>query len=356
MAKVMIRHTDYETCQTAVDAIFSCFEPDLRGKNVLIKPNVLRTAAPEESVTTHPAILRAVIRAVEARGAASIIVGDNPGAASYGANRTSFAACGLLEAAGPYYENLSDRVREVKIHSRFIPRAVMPAALLDADYVINLPKLKTHGLTGLTCAVKNCFGYLPGAQKGSLHFTAGDPFDFAEALLDIFAVRPPDLTIVDGIIAMEGNGPAGKDLRQLGLVFGSTDNIAVDAVAGKIMNFPPGSIRTTVLGGERGYGEADLAKIEIDGKVPVIEDFKHPDGFLRPHGKSPDDFWRRLRSLRPAVTAELCTNCGHCIAECPAQALTMAAHPVVDPAKCIVCFCCQEKCPAKAILLTAPVG
>lgn len=352
-AKVMIREAEYADCQAVVDEIFAAFSPPVSGKKVLIKPNVLRTATPEEAVTTHPSVLRAVIKAVERLQPKQIVVGDNPGAASYGENRHSFDVCGLLAAAGPYYENLGGRVREVQLNSRLLPRAVVPKALLEADYVINLPKFKTHGLTGVTAAVKNCFGYLPGAQKANLHLTAGNPFDFAEALLDIFAFRPPDFAVVDGILAMEGNGPASKDIRHLGIILAGTDMIALDAVIGKIMNYPDGAIRTTVLGGERGFGESNLAQIDIDGPLQVITDYKHPEGFLKPAG-GPGDFWRRLGSLRPVVTADLCIGCGRCAGECPAQALTMDKFPVVDPQKCIACFCCQEKCPTRAIELREP--
>lgn len=351
--KIMIREAEYADCQPAVDAMFAAFAPPLTGKKVLIKPNVLRSAEPEEAVTTNPAILRAVLTAVERMRPARITVGDNPGAASYGENRRSFAACGLLAAAGPYYENLGGRVREVRLNSRFIPRAVVPEALLEADYVINLPKFKTHGLTGVTAAVKNCFGYLPGAQKANVHLIAGNPYDFAEVLLDVFAIRPPDFAIVDGILAMEGNGPASKDIRHLGLILAGTDMIALDAVIGRIMNYPDGSIRTTVLGGERGFGESSLEKIDIDGPLRIITDYRHPEGFLKPSGGS-SDFWRRLRSLRPVVTADLCIGCGKCVAECPAQALTMADLPIVEAPKCITCFCCQEKCPTQAIELREP--
>ena len=351
---VMIRSAEYDTCQQVVDEIFARFDPPLAGKKVVIKPNVLRGSKPHEGVTTHPAILQAVLCAVEARSPASITVGDNPGASSYGANQASFADTGLLDAAGPYYENFGTRSKELTLDSKYLPHPVVSTAILEADYVINLPKFKTHGLTGLSGAIKNCYGYLPGAQKANLHFTAGNPFDFPEALLDVFSIRPPDLAIVDGIIAMEGNGPFSEDLRHLGLILASTDMVAVDAVIGTIMHFAPGLIRSTELGHARGFGEKDLDRIHVDGELKVVEDFKHPEGYLKPREGGSDNFWARIRAQRPQVTEDLCTQCGTCAAECPAGAITMDGYPVVNPEKCIVCFCCQEKCPTKAIQLTQP--
>ena len=351
---IMIRSAEYDSCQAVVDEIFARFEPALAGKKVVIKPNVLRGSKPHEGVTTHPAILSAVLRAVEARQPASIIIGDNPGASSYGANRGSFSDTGLLEAAGAYYENFGTRVKEIPLDSKYLPQPVVSEAILEADYVINLPKFKTHGLTGISGAIKNCYGYLPGAQKANLHFTAGNPYDFAEALLDVFSIRPPDLAIVDGVLAMEGNGPFSKDLRPLGIILAGTDMVAVDAVIGTIMNFAPGLIRSTELGHARGFGEKDLEQIHIDGDLSIVPDFKHPEGYLKPHTGSPDDFWGRIRAQRPQVDEVLCTMCGTCADECPAGAITMDGYPVITENKCIVCFCCQEKCPTKAIQLKQP--
>ncbi len=351
---VMIRSAQYDNCQAVVDEIFARFDPPLAGKKVVLKPNVLRGSKPHEGVTTHPAVLSAVLRAVEARHPASIIVGDNPGASSYGANRGSFAETGLLEAAGEYYENFGTRVRELTLDSQYLPHPAVSEAILEADYVINLPKFKTHGLTGLSGAIKNCYGYLPGAQKANLHFTAGNPYDFPAALLDVFSIRPPDLAIVDGILAMEGNGPFSEDIRSLGLILAGTDMVAVDAVIGAMMNFAPGMIRSTELGHARGFGEKDLDKIHVDGTLTIIQDYKHPEGYLKPERGGSGDFWARIRAQRPQVDEDLCTMCGTCAAECPAGAITMDGYPRVDSEKCIVCFCCQEKCPTKAIRLQPP--
>ena len=351
---IMIRSAKYETCQEVINEIFSHYNPDLQGKKVLIKPNVLRGSSPEEGVTTHPAVLAAVIKAVKTRQPSQIIVGDNPGASGYGDNEESFRGTGLLETAGEYYENLGSRVRELQLDSEYLPRPVVSEAILEADYIINLPKFKTHGLTGLSGAIKNCYGYLPGAQKANLHFTAGNPYDFPKALLDVFSIRPPDLAIVDGILAMEGDGPFSEDLRRLGILLAGTDMVAVDAVIGTIMNFEPGLIRSTEIGHERRFGEKDLDRIHIDGQLKVVEDFKLPEGYLRPQEGGPSDFWKKLRAKRPEVDKNLCTRCGTCEEECPAEAISMPDYPVVEKDKCIVCFCCQEKCPTKAIQLKDP--
>lgn len=215
MSTVAIMEASYEDCQQAVERIFQLFPLELEGKKVVIKPNVLRSATPEEGITTHPSVLKAVINEVVGRRPASVIVGDNPGVFSYGMNEKAFRDTGLMEAAGSYYQNLGAETVPREINSPYIERALISRAIIEADVYISMPKFKTHGLTGLSCAIKNNFGLIAGALKAQTHKKAGNPFNFAEALVDVFAIRVPDLVIVDGVVAMEGNGPASKDLVSL---------------------------------------------------------------------------------------------------------------------------------------------
>lgn len=351
MSTVAIFEASYEDCQLAVERVFETFPLDLEGRKVVIKPNVLRGSAPEEGIVTHPSVLRAVVDEVARRRPASLIVGDNPGVFSYGMNEKAFQVTGLMEAAGSYYRNLGTDTVAREIDSPYIGHALIPRAIAEAEVYISLPKFKTHGLTGLSCAIKNNFGLLPGALKAQTHKNAGNPFNFAEALVDVFAVRIPDLVIVDGVLAMEGNGPASKDLINLGRILAGDDPVAVDAVVSYMMGFP-GLPRTVELAGARGYGTSDLEKIKIIGKLERIPGFKLPQR-IEPNAitSNLDIDMSRVAAKRPRVDTGLCSLCETCVEHCPAGALTMDNHPVVNADLCITCFCCQELCPQKAIEL-----
>jgi len=346
LSTVAIMEAGYEDCHQAIERIFRLFPLDLEGKKVVIKPNVLRSATPEEGVTTHPSVLKAVVNEVVSRRPASVIVGDNPGVFSYGMNEKAFKDTGLMEAAGIYYRNLGAETVPQEINSPYIERALISRAIIEADVYISVPKFKTHGLTGLSCAIKNNFGLLAGALKAQTHKKAGNPFNFAEALVDVFAIRIPDLVIVDGVLAMEGNGPASKDLISLGRILSGDDPVAVDTVVAYMMGFPD-LPRTVELAAARGYGISELSRINIHGKLEVIPGFKLPQG-MDPRAIST---MSAITAVRPRVNKELCSLCENCIKHCPSGALTMDEYPVVSPELCITCFCCQELCPQRAIEL-----
>ena len=177
-SKVMIHPATYENVRQAVDRAFELFPLELRGKKVLLKPNVLRVSEPHEAITTHPAVLRAVVERIETMEPASLVVGDNPGMASYGANEEAFRKTGLMDAAKGYYQNIGNDAQKVPFNPDFMPVVSLSRALLDADIIISLPKFKTHGLTVITGAIKNSYGFLPGAQKAKMHKTAGTPQRF----------------------------------------------------------------------------------------------------------------------------------------------------------------------------------
>lgn len=346
MSTVAIMEASYKDCHQAVQKIFNLFPLDLEGKKVVIKPNALRDSGPEEGITTHPAVLKAVVAEVVKRRPASLIVGDNPGIFSYGMNEKTFQKTGLMQAAGIYYRNFGADTVKVALDSPYIEHAQIPQAIIEADVYISLPKFKTHGLTGLSSAIKNNFGLLVGGLKAQTHKKAGDPLHFAEALVDVFAIRIPDLVIVDGVLAMEGNGPASKDLINLGKILAGYDSVAVDTVIAHMMGFPE-LPRTIELAAAKGYGVGDLSKINIYGKLKVIPGFKMPQG----RASGVNTVMMNTIALRPGVDKELCSLCGNCIDHCPNGALTMDDYPVVNPEQCIVCFCCQELCPQKAIQL-----
>lgn len=355
MAKVLIHPAAYENVHEAVERAFALFPVQLGGKKVLIKPNVLRASRAEEGIVTHPAVLAAVVKKVEAEKPASIVVGDNPGLHGYGANRECFEKSGLMEAAGGYYENIGNDPVPVSFNPEFASEVPVSRAVLDADVVISLPKFKTHGLTVVTGAIKNSYGILPGAIKARIHRAAGSPSRFHEAVVDVFALRVPELFIVDAVVGMEGNGPASPDLRDIGCIIASDNAVAVDSVIAQMMGLEPGRLRFLQYAREKGLGEFDPASIEVEGRLEPVPDFKVPPLGGEASG-SPEVrqlFAKRL-GMRPRPDPDLCTGCGTCVDQCPAAALRMdedAGLPQVDEKMCIACFCCQEMCPEKAIQL-----
>ncbi|MBW2247055.1 MAG: DUF362 domain-containing protein [Deltaproteobacteria bacterium] len=354
MTKVMIHPASYKNVRQAVDRAFEHFSLRLRNKRVLIKPNVLRASQWNEGIVTHPAVLKAVVEKVETMGPASIIVGDNPGLFSYGANEESFEKTGLMDAAGGHYENIGNDSVKVDFNPAFLPSLSLSKAVVDADIIISLPKFKTHGLTVITGAIKNSYGFLPGAQKARLHKIAGSPRRFHEMLVDVFQLRVPDLFIVDAVVGMEGNGPASPDLRDIGLILASDNAVALDAVIATLMGCEPGLLRFLQKAKQAGLGDYDLKNIEILGELKPLPDFKLPPlgGEAIMHNETVQGMLLDRTLLRPRVDPELCTACGTCIDQCPVSALFMVEDiPTVDADTCITCFCCQEMCPEKAISL-----
>jgi uncharacterized protein (DUF362 family)/Pyruvate/2-oxoacid:ferredoxin oxidoreductase delta subunit len=351
----MIHPATYENVRQAVDRVFEIFPLDFQGKKILIKPNLLRASRPEEGIITNPAVLRAVVEKVETMRPASIIVGDNPGVFSYGANEEAFRTTGLMEAAKGYYVNIGNDSRKVAFNPAFAPTLSISGAVLDADIIISMPKFKTHGLTVITGAIKNSYGFLPGAQKATFHRVAGSAERFQEMIVDVFKLRVPDLFIVDAVVGMEGNGPASPDLRDIGLILASDNAVALDSVIATMMGIDePGQLRFLKLAKEAGVGDYDLKTIEVIGELKRVPAFKLPplSGEALVNNETLNTFLHSKTIMRPDADPELCTGCGSCVAQCPTSALSMDGQlPRVDTDKCIACFCCQEVCPEKAITL-----
>jgi len=350
----MIHPATYDNVRQAVDRAFALFPCRLEGKRVLIKPNVLRGSRATEGIVTHPEVLRAVVEKVETLKPAFIVVGDNPGLFSYGANEESFKIAGLMDASRGHYQNIGNQAQTVQFNADFLPTVSISRIVLEADVIISLPKFKTHGLTVMTGAIKNSYGFLPGAQKAKLHKAAGSPARFHEMLVDLFKLRVPDLFIVDAVVGMEGNGPASPDLRDIGLILASDNAVALDAVIATMMGCDPGRLRFLQKAKALGLGDYDLSTIEVIGELKRLPNWKLPPlgGEAIHRNEGMQNLIRDRTILRPKADPDLCTGCGTCADQCPVQALAMSSGlPTVDPERCITCFCCQEMCSEKAITL-----
>jgi uncharacterized protein (DUF362 family)/NAD-dependent dihydropyrimidine dehydrogenase PreA subunit len=355
--RVLIRQAEYDnSLESVVEEIFEAFPVNVAGKRVLVKPNILAGREPDKAVTTHPAVVSAVIRSLEKRRAAEIIVGDNGGMTEYGTNEEAAAKSGLLEAAGKHYRNLGASPVRVPLHNPYAYDVAISKEILDCDVLVSLPKFKTHTLTMISCAIKNSYGFLLGGEKARLHRVAKSKDAFARTIVDVFSLRMPDLVICDGILAMQGNGPSSKDVFHLGRLLASTDAVALDAVVGAMMGLRPSEVRTTVEAAGRGLGIADIEALEIDGAVTPIEGFKLPGTLLR--GRVVDWLARFISGAivsEPRPDEDTCVRCGLCRDHCPTEAIRMDPYPKIAREKCIRCYCCLEFCPHDAMKLSRRV-
>jgi len=317
----------------------------------LIKPNLFTTRTADEGATTDMRIVLALADMVKETGAMSV-VGECPAMASYARPDIVFDGLGvrrLCEDAGVEVRVL-DRDRPVRVES---PRDVVvrefwfPEFALRCDGIINVPKLKTHTLTMLTCAVKNLFGLQQGGSKADHHVrTKNDPRRFSHLLLDLYeAIRPQvRLNVVDAIVGMEGEGPTTGDPVNLGLIIAGEDAVAVDMVASAVICWDPLDAGTNFLAAERGIGPSSLDGIEVLGNQ--IDEVAHP--FEKP--QIHQDVTQFLEIRMPIeCNEELCMGCGICAKVCPGEAITLRGHPEIDYDRCIQCFCCVELCPQGAL-------
>jgi uncharacterized protein (DUF362 family)/NAD-dependent dihydropyrimidine dehydrogenase PreA subunit len=353
-SKVMILDADYDdSMDEAVAEIMQEFPYAWRGKKVLVKPNMLAPHTPEEGVTTHPLLVKSVVRRLKDQGA-EVMVGDNPGVGGYGMSEKVARKCGILDAAGDCFINLGRYPVKHPIPSKYCDSVLIARDVLDADFVVNLPKLKTHGLTYITAAIKNTFGYVVGGDKIRVHSCATTPRQFAGLLVDIYRIRPPELNIMDAVIAMEGNGPSNGKLRRLGKVLAGANGVCVDAVAVDLVGQNAAAMPFLQIAGRLGLGETDVSKIPVYGTYEPVADFKLPSTFVPGvAGAVLSRFLSRWVNCVPEVVEDLCQRCGICVDHCPVGAMQMNDDfPEADRDQCIHCYCCQEMCPEGAIKLS----
>jgi len=335
------------------------------GDRVLLKINLLTGDVPEKAVTTHPAIVKAMIRQVKAAGGIPL-VGDCSGYEGRPNYKRYITACrntGIMkvcEEEGARILHLSAESIEVKNPgSRLFKSFILSKQVQEADVLISLPKLKTHGLTLFTGGVKNNFGCVTGLNKAKMHLRAQDPETFSQMLVDLLGIVRPELTVMDAVVGMEGNGPSNGTPRKVNAILASCDPVALDAVACKMIGIDPFIVPSTRLAHEQGMGTGDISHIEVLGeelKDMQIKDFQLPSGtasFFRARGLM--RFLRGMLVAKPELIKQHCQKCWICIEHCPSGALSKKEnYPSFDHKKCIRCYCCQELCPGNAIELKTP--
>lgn len=327
---------------------------------VLLKPNLLYGKKPEAGITTNPAIIKAVIRWLHEHGIDKIVVADSSGGlytAEY--MRTVYGASGLRVPGIEEYLNRDFTYERVPTREGFTVKSFnLISAVTKADYIINLPKLKTHAMTTVSVGVKNLFGTIPGLQKPDMHRRYPKTEDFVHMLCELCETVRPDVTLLDAVDSMEGNGPGGGTVRHTGLTLCARNVYALDVTAVQFMGLDPSEMPHLKAARAMGLWPETI-NVAGDELVPCSPAFKLPDS-VKSTGFE-DSVPRLLRKpaeivldnlLRsyPKVDRSKCVGCGKCAESCPQKIIKVVDKKAGMPKKgCISCFCCQEMCPVHAI-------
>ena len=330
------------------------------GAKVVIKPNLLIKRNPEDATTTHPKFMEAIIKAVQKRGGIVTIAESPGGPYTKSMLKSVYSGTGMEEVAKKTgailnyetgYSVLNTKNGKVCTSFNIID------PIKNADIIISVAKLKTHAMTNMTCAVKNMFGSVPGLLKPEFHFRFPQKELFGEMLVDLCETVRPQISFVDAIVGMEGNGPSGGNPRFLGVTFAGLNPHAVDLFAANLIGFKTDDVPTLKAAIKRALCSENIFELEICGddyKKFEAHDFKKPDsreaGFIE---KLPFFIRNPIVAFvtpKPVIRKKDCIGCGKCAESCPKQAIKILnKKAIIDYSKCIKCYCCHEMCPVKSI-------
>lgn len=369
VALIRCESYEYEGVRSAVarglDLIGGAGKFVKQGQRLLLKPNLLVGEAPEKCVNTHPSVFRAVAEIFKATGAV-VSYGDSP---AIGSTSSAAKKCGIFAVAEDLgipeadFKTPMEVFFEKGIQNR---KFIVAKAVLDNDVIVSLPKLKTHAFEKFTGCVKNQFGCVPGVRKGEYHIKLPNAIQFAQMLIDLNNFVNPALYVMDGIWAMEGNGPRGGTPRKMNLLLFSSDPIALDATVCRIIDVNPEHVPTITMGHRSGSGS--YLEKEIEWVGDDFDNFRLPDFDIERSPLAPYRDRGIMRFLsnrfvpRPVIVAEKCVACGLCVTMCPTAPKSVdwfegdkKKPPTHNYKTCIRCYCCQEICPESAIELQYPL-
>lgn len=342
------------------------------GMKVGIKANLVAAMDPDKSATTHPMVLRRLCELLIERGA-TVVIGDSPGGIyTEGFLKGVYRTCGLeklvkeLDPSGVKVSlNQDFSVKNAEFMDAVSIKTFIYTGWLDSmDAIINVSKLKTHAMMGMSCAVKNMFGTIPGTTKPEYHMRFPEEKAFANIMVDLNEFFNPALYVVDAIDGMEGNGPTAGEKRHIGAVLASKKPYALDMACAELIGMGYADVGTLVAAGERKLGPKDISEVDVVGSALSdlkISDFKRATihqsitfegkGIF---GKIESVALKIALTTKPLVKKDECIGCKKCYETCPAKAITMVEGgknglPQIDRSKCIKCFCCQEFCPKGAM-------
>ena len=345
------------------------------GMRVGIKANLVSFMKPEAAATTHPVLLSELTKLLREQGAASVVIGDSPGGlytAAYVKNVYRAAGMHETEKAGAEL-NMDFSQKEADYPEGKAAKRFTYTGWLDGcDVLIDFCKLKSHAMMSMSAAAKNMFGAIPGTLKPEYHYKYPNAADFARMIVDLDEYFKPALSIADGVVGMDGNGPTMGNPKPMGILAASRSPHMLDLVCAQLIGLKREDVPTLEAAYERGLIPEDWRKLDISGDIDSfrVPDFNHIGqkndvvffgDMLLGQGRNPFKkalgkvMQKALRS-RPGPDGETCVGCGQCAQICPAKAIEMRDRlPRIDRGKCIQCFCCQEFCPKGAMKAVRPV-
>ena len=333
---------------------------------ILLKPNLLKKAEVEKAVITHPVVVGAFAGILRESGYENIVLADSCG---HGTTQAVIRGTGMDTYLEKYHipaVDYSEGVKTAYPQGVQAKEFILPKELLEQDCVISLSKMKTHALERITGAVKNSYGFVYGFHKAKGHTQYPSADSFARMLIDLNKCVAPKLYVMDGIVAMEGNGPGSGDPVSMNVLLMSTDPVALDSVFSRLVYLKPEMVPTNYHGEKMGLGtwkEEEITLLTPDGEISMAEAVKkygNPD-FNVDRTEVRKNIWTRMAGAlnifqkKPYIEADKCVRCGICVQSCPVPGKAVDFRkgkdkpPVYDYKKCIRCFCCQEMCPKKAI-------
>ncbi len=329
------------------------------GMTVVIKPNLIMKATPDAAATTHPEVLAAVGRIVKKLGAKVLIAESSGGVYTEQTIKMITKGCGIQEVAerDGFEINYDTGYTQVELpHGKICRMLNVINPYVNADFVIDIAKLKTHCMTQFSGATKNLFGTVPGLMKPELHFRYPEINDFSCMLIDLAEYIKPDLCIIDGIEAMEGDGPTGGNPRHMGILFTGLSSYNVDVAASTAIGVKPMEVRMLKEANERGLCVASADELEIIGEQisSVKANFKKPRTKNVDFGKFLPKFLqpiaKKITTPKPKIQTKNCVGCGRCAESCPQHTIKIVDHKAaINYDNCIKCFCCHEMCPKHVI-------
>ena len=334
------------------------------GMKIIIKPNLVSFKKPDAAATTHPALLEALVEMLLARGAA-VTIGDSPGGPhSLPLLNRVYAATGMdrVEKLGAKLNrNMNEKTVDFP-EGKVLKNFTYTEYLDEADAIMDFCKLKSHGMLGMSAAVKNLFGTIPGLKKPEVHYKFQNDAEFADMLVDLNEYFKPRLAICDAVVGMEGNGPTAGTPRQIGAIIASKSTYYADVVGAELIGMNIDGLPTLQAAYERGFAPASSKNLRVYGDIRAltVDDFKAPPvrglSFMR-KGNVLHFISKAALEHKPTLKKRLCVGCGECARMCPAKAIEMKnKKPHINREKCIRCFCCQEFCPRAAMVAHRPLA